>query len=377
MNVKNIEIMKNNSIEKEVKILGQIYLITNLINNKYYVGQTRTHVMNHGKYRPYGYIKRFNDHISEAIRDTKEKQCTHLNAAIKLYGKENFIVELLYHCELDELNEYEVFSISWFDSFNSGYNLTLGGQDAKMTDEIRQKLSNATTEYFTNDDNKKIHSKLQGIMSDKNKVKYLANLEYDLLNICDSKSTNYKVVIKIIKNNKILEKILFCGSHVTLEIATIRAMWISMHQTKTVTFNGFTREFLEMCRSKVDTFYEEAPPKPKKVVERVRPDSYKKLNVENRMNRIGDIQIVKITVSKRHASQGYDVIETTINPDVEKIKFTFGGKHEGFEYYCREFINFVKNIYEKYNVNNDVIYIPEKTKTFIQSLDVKHPLKLL
>jgi len=56
--------------EKE-KVVGEIYVITNTINNKKYVGQTRSHRLNHNKYRPFGYIGRFKDHIYE-IKYIKE-----------------------------------------------------------------------------------------------------------------------------------------------------------------------------------------------------------------------------------------------------------------------------------------------------------------
>lgn len=53
-------------------ITGEIYKITNLVTNKSYIGQTRTHRLNHGKYRPYGYLHRFNDHNSEAKSNKKK-----------------------------------------------------------------------------------------------------------------------------------------------------------------------------------------------------------------------------------------------------------------------------------------------------------------
>lgn len=39
---------------------------------------------------------RFYDHISEAINNTKNKQCMYLNNAIRKYGKDNFTCKLLY-----------------------------------------------------------------------------------------------------------------------------------------------------------------------------------------------------------------------------------------------------------------------------------------
>ena len=55
------------------KRFGLIYCITNEVNNKQYIGQTVSHRKNKGKYRPFGIDGRLNDHISEAICNTKKK----------------------------------------------------------------------------------------------------------------------------------------------------------------------------------------------------------------------------------------------------------------------------------------------------------------
>jgi group I intron endonuclease len=112
------------------KVVGEIYKMTNLINNKCYVGQTRSHRLNHNKYRPFGYMGRFKDHISEAKNSTKTG-CRYLNSALLKNGSENFTCELIMTCSLDELDSYEVKYISEFNTkFPNGYNLTDGGKTA-------------------------------------------------------------------------------------------------------------------------------------------------------------------------------------------------------------------------------------------------------
>lgn len=111
------------------KVEGEIYKITNKINNKSYIGQTRTHRLNHKKYRPFGYLGRFRDHISEA-NSNKKKQSRYLNSAILKYGSENFICEKLAVCKIEELDIYERKYISECNSkYPNGYNLTDGGQN--------------------------------------------------------------------------------------------------------------------------------------------------------------------------------------------------------------------------------------------------------
>jgi group I intron endonuclease len=115
--------------EEKSNITGHIYLMTNIVTKKYYVGQTRSHRLNKGKYRPFGYQKRFDDHISEAINNTKKNQCSLLNNAIRKHGKDNFIVELIEICEVSKLNDREIYFIEKYNSQSpNGYNLTKGGQ---------------------------------------------------------------------------------------------------------------------------------------------------------------------------------------------------------------------------------------------------------
>lgn len=93
--------------------MGYIYKITNIINNKSYIGQTRNTI----KTRMY-------KHISKANKNN----ITGIDAAIRKYGKENFIVEELCKCSDEDLDEQEKFYIQKYDTFQNGYNLTIGGQ---------------------------------------------------------------------------------------------------------------------------------------------------------------------------------------------------------------------------------------------------------
>lgn len=125
------------SLDEADKITGQIYLITNTETNKCYVGQVRSHRKNKGKYRPFGYNGRFNDHVSEAINNTKKKQCTYLNNSIRKYGKEKFKVELLETCETSIIDEREQFYVNDKNTlYPNGYNLTKGGKTSSCKNDI-------------------------------------------------------------------------------------------------------------------------------------------------------------------------------------------------------------------------------------------------
>ena len=88
-----------------------IYKITNIQNNKVYIGQT---------IRP---IKeRFKRHLNDALNNIID---THFARAIRKYGKENFVLEQIDIAQnQEELNKKEQYWIKFYDAVNTGYNET-------------------------------------------------------------------------------------------------------------------------------------------------------------------------------------------------------------------------------------------------------------
>lgn len=124
----------NQIVDSKRFVFGEIYKITNITTNTCYVGQTVTHRKNHERYRPFGSMGRFKDHISEAMCNTKKLQCPYLNAAIRKYKPDNFTVDLLCRCQLNELDDKEKYWINELKTiYPFGYNLTRGG---KTTEKI-------------------------------------------------------------------------------------------------------------------------------------------------------------------------------------------------------------------------------------------------
>ena len=123
----------------------QIYLITNKLNNKKYVGQTKSSI---------GYKKRFSDHCSEA--KYSYGKCALHNAIIK-YGKDNFIVELIEdNIEEKDIDNLEKYYIAYYNTFienNQGYNMTYGGQGVhgyKHSKDTLLKISSSSKNYWIN-----------------------------------------------------------------------------------------------------------------------------------------------------------------------------------------------------------------------------------
>ena len=80
--------------------------------------------------------------MSEAF-STKTKQCHYLNNSIRKHGKDNFKVELLCNCPMEDADRIETEEILKYNSlFPSGYNLRTGGQHFTHTYESRKRVSN-------------------------------------------------------------------------------------------------------------------------------------------------------------------------------------------------------------------------------------------
>jgi group I intron endonuclease len=126
----------------------EIYKIINISDGKIYVGQAVSHILNHKKYRPYGHQGRFRCHISEAF-SKKKNQSHYLNNAIRKYGVDNFVVELIEYCELTESDEREKHHIKECNSlYPNGYNLKNGGGVFTHSEESKKRLSNGVANYY-------------------------------------------------------------------------------------------------------------------------------------------------------------------------------------------------------------------------------------
>lgn len=91
---------------KEQEPLGIIYIITNKVNSKVYIGQTRKSLS-----------ERMRHHFS------KYETCVKLKKAIELYGKENFLFNVLELVPYQDLNRRESYYIDKYNSIENGYNI--------------------------------------------------------------------------------------------------------------------------------------------------------------------------------------------------------------------------------------------------------------
>jgi group I intron endonuclease len=126
----------------------EIYKIVNLISKKIYIGQAVSHILNHNRYRPYGRQGRFKCHVSEAYSN-KKNQSHYLNNAIRKYGSDNFEVELIEYCDIQNADDREKHYIETYNSlYPNGYNLKNGGRNFAHSDESKKRLSIGVMKYF-------------------------------------------------------------------------------------------------------------------------------------------------------------------------------------------------------------------------------------
>lgn len=121
-----------------------IYLVTNKINNKVYVGLTSTSLK-----------KRWSRHCKKAKYKCKNNNGNYFQRAIVKYGKNSWDFKILETC--DSLEEAEVAETKWIAHFNSnqkefGYNLTIGGNVSKapLDPRVKAKISKSVTELHKN-----------------------------------------------------------------------------------------------------------------------------------------------------------------------------------------------------------------------------------
>jgi group I intron endonuclease len=119
---------------------GIVYLVTNRVNGKFYVGQTVQRLE-----------RRWGQHVSAANCVKRKRHA--LALAIAKHGADNFDVTLLCECRDQwQLNVFEALYMQQYDSAApNGYNLQLGGGRAKMSEVARQHITDAARTRYRNE----------------------------------------------------------------------------------------------------------------------------------------------------------------------------------------------------------------------------------
>ena len=101
--------------------MGYIYKITNDVNNKVYIGQTVKTIK-----------KRWQQHQCNSKKEYFSQIV--LYKAMNKYGLEHFHIEEIENVENNMLDEREKYWIKYYNSYNNGYNSTIGGREIALYD---------------------------------------------------------------------------------------------------------------------------------------------------------------------------------------------------------------------------------------------------
>ena len=104
-----------------------IYKITNSVNDKVYIGQTKASVE-----------ERWTWHLRAAGCENAPYK-SKLYSAMRKYGRDKFSIEVIEECSIEDLNEREKYWIAKFDSKRNGYNITTGGDGFNVIDDYEEK----------------------------------------------------------------------------------------------------------------------------------------------------------------------------------------------------------------------------------------------
>lgn len=172
---------------------GFIYITTNMINGKKYIGQRR-------------YYKGWEKYLGSGVNITR---------AIEKYGSENFKKDIIYIANSQkELNEKEIYFIEKYNALNNSnfYNIAKGGYDnplegksKKEIELIHKKISKTLKgKVFTLEDKKKLQGIPKKFKSEEDRKKHKEKISKS---VSGMKNGRYGTHIKIKLSQSTKEKI--------------------------------------------------------------------------------------------------------------------------------------------------------------------------
>ena len=206
-----------------------IYCITNLVNGKKYIGQSKN------------IEERWKKHKRSAFNQSKKEYNKPLYRAIRKYGINNFKFEILEECKVEDLNDKEIYWISFYNVADSryGYNLGKGGYLGNFN-----KLNLYLIENIIKD--------LQNFKLSKNNIAIKYGISLQTLNSINSGRSWHKEYIKYpIRPNKnvkntILFKCKICGAKVSHKDGICKKCSNSLRKIKLPPYEELITSFYEL-----------------------------------------------------------------------------------------------------------------------------------
>jgi group I intron endonuclease len=141
-----------------------IYIFTNKINGKVYIGQSKD------------IDRRYRRHISK-LKSGNNTQ--HFQAAWNKYGSESFSFEILLECSLEQLDLWENYYIDLFQSWkrDKGYNINKSAEGpGQCSEETKIRISNSMCGRIHKEETKtKISETMKGIKHSDEHVENMSN----------------------------------------------------------------------------------------------------------------------------------------------------------------------------------------------------------
>jgi len=113
-----------------------IYKIVNMINGHTYIGQS------------VDIQRRWRNERSRAFQPNSNEYNSLLAQAFRKYGVDNFQFAVIEQCEVQQLDEREQYWIRYYNTYQNGYNQTLGGQQ-QLTLKEPDVIANIRTALLT------------------------------------------------------------------------------------------------------------------------------------------------------------------------------------------------------------------------------------
>ena len=138
--------------------MGYIYIITNKIDGKKYIGQTIEKDIN----------ERWKGHFK------KSSNCRYLKNALDKYGKDNFHFSIICICFDNECDKYENEYMKKYNTIvPNGYNLREAGNNGNHNQETKNKIANSVTLYYSKfTDEEKLHYDFLATLIDHISIKF-------------------------------------------------------------------------------------------------------------------------------------------------------------------------------------------------------------
>lgn len=206
--------------------MGDIYVIANTINKMSYVGQARHWIKKHDKYVLHGAEGRFKEHLRKALSRDECSQIPKLYNAIREHGQDNFKLFILESCNVDTIDERELFFIKKYDTINKGYNSSLMCSSGLRVSNI-DALSSATKELWKDNEyrEKQTESHIETWATQEYRENYFAaikgrvrknGLPYNIYARRNRKGELFGYEVTVKRNKQTYAKV-FSGSPVSME----------------------------------------------------------------------------------------------------------------------------------------------------------------